>query len=107
MNSNLKMSLKPAVPSTGRQKLPIGKKSLSAGSSVLKKSSDLILSAPHEIWDELFEEVENLKTLLQNRRLAIKKSVRDDLDILLFSSLAHLHVHSGAMIDVDDEMQEE
>ncbi len=107
MNSNLKMSLKPAVPNTGRQKLPTGKKLSSAGSSVLKKPNELILSAPHEIWDELFEEVENLKTLLQNRRLAIKKSVQDDLDVLLFSSLVHLHVHSGAMIDVDDEIQEE
>ena len=107
MNSNLKMSLKPAVPSTGRQKLPTGKKSLHVGSSVLKKSNDLILNAPKEIWDELFEEVENLKVLLENRRVANKKSVQEDLDVLLFSSLAHLHVHSGAMIELDDEMQEE
>jgi hypothetical protein len=103
MNSTLKMSLKPAVPTTGARKLPTDKKSSSGMKNALKKPSDLVLNAPPAVWHELLEEMSLLQSLLVQYQSTPTQAKRSKIETALYLSLAHLHVHSGAMLELDEE----
>jgi hypothetical protein len=83
--------------------LPTGKKSSSSVKNALKKPSDLILSAPPQIWHELLEEMNLLQSLLEQYKSAQTQSKRNRLETALFLSLAHLHVHTGTILEIDEE----